>query len=315
MKKTAIAIGITGLALVLAGCAAPGSSSAPDGGSTGSTATGGSTALPKAPGSLTIGSADFPESDIIAHILADAMTAKGVKVTVHSSIGERPAYMSALQDGSIDAIPEYTGAIYAYLHPSATALSPADTYTQLQKVVAAKGFTVTDYAPAQDTDTVTVTKATAAKYHLTSIGDLKKVAPKMRLGAPAPFQTDAYGVKGMKKVYGVTFGQFVPLSSGGTITATALKNGTVDAANIFSTDPSIEKNGFVTLTDPKHEFPAQNVVPLFRNGVLTQPMKEAADAVAKDLTTADLRDLVSQAADGATSDTVATKWVDQHHLN
>jgi osmoprotectant transport system substrate-binding protein len=313
LNKTVLAALGGAAILMLTGCAAAGSSSAPDKPAANSHSHA-ATTLPTAPDSLTIGSANFPESDILAHVLADAMTAKGAHVTVRSNIGERPAYMSALNDGSIDAIPEYTGAILAYLQPSATAQSPADTYKDLQKVAPSKGLTVTDYAAAQDTDTVTVTKATAAKYHLKTIADLKPIASKLKLGAPAPFQTDAYGVKGMKKVYGVTFGQFVPLSSGGSITETALKNGTVDAANIFSTDPAIERNGFVVLEDPKHEFPAQNVVPLFRDGALTKPMQAAANAVAKKLTTADLRDLVSQVASGATSDSVAQQWVDQKHL-
>jgi len=315
MKKTLAAVAAAGLVLALAACAAPGSSGKPDRGSGGTTSgTSSDAKLPSKPGSLTIASANFPESDILAHIFADAMTAKGVKVTVRSGVGERPAYMSALKDGSIDAIPEYTGAILLYLDESQKAQGSDQTYAALQKVAAQNDLVVTDFAQAQDADTVTVTKETADKYHLKTIADLKDVAPKLRLGAPAPFQTDAYGVRGMKRVYGVEFGQFVPLSSSGSITATALKNGTVDAANIFSTDPSIEKNGFVVLQDPKNEFPAQNVVPLFRKGVLTQPMKSAVDAASAKLTTDVLRTLVSEAADGSTSEAVAAKWVKENGL-
>jgi osmoprotectant transport system substrate-binding protein len=314
MKKTLAAIAATGLVLTLAACAAPGSSGKPDSGNgTGTSATTPSS-LSSKPGSLTIASANFPESDILAHALADAMEAKGVTVTVRSGVGERPAYMSALKDGSIDAIPEYSGAILLYLDESQKAHGSQETYAALQKVAAKNNLTVTNYAQAQDADTVTVTKETAEKYHLKTIADLKNVAPKLRLGAPAPFQTDAYGVRGMKRVYGVEFGQFVPLSSSGSITATALATGTVDAANIFSTDPSIEKNGFVVLQDPKNEFPAQNVVPLFRQGALTKPMKAAADAVTAKLTTKVLRQLVSEAADGATSEAVAAKWVKANGL-
>lgn len=313
MKRTAFFAVAATAALLLTGCAAAGSSS-DSGPAAQNTTSGAAKALSDKLGSLTIGSANFPESDILAHILADAMQAKGVQVQVHSGIGERPAYMSALQDGSIDAIPEYTGAILAYLQPSATAQSAGKTFTELRSVASAKGYAVSSYAPAEDTDTVTVTAATAKKYHLKTIADLKDVAPKLRLGAPAPFQTDAYGVKGMKKVYGVQFGSFVPLASSGSITETALKNGAVDAANIFSTDPAIERNGFVVLQDPKHEFPAQNVVPFFRAGVLTKPMQAAATSVTKRLTTNDLRDLVTKVADGATSDQVAQSWVASKHL-
>lgn len=316
-KKSFAAVAAAGLVLTLVSCAAPGSSaeSDTDGDSAAGPATSTSESLPSEPGSLTMASANFPESDILAHVFADAMEAEGVEVTVRSGIGERPAYMSALKDGSIDAIPEYAGAILLYLDEEQEVQGPEETYAALQKVVVENDLVVGDYSQAQDSDTVTVTRETAEKYDLTTIADLKDVAPKLRLGAPAPFQTDAYGVRGMKRVYGVEFGEFVPLSAGGSITATALKNGTVDAADIFSTDPSIEKYDFVVLEDPKNEFPSQNVVPLFREGVLTAPMKTAADAVTAKLTTDALRQMVAEAADGATSEAVAAKWVKANGLD
>ncbi|WP_406191789.1 hypothetical protein OG331_47555 [Streptomyces sp. NBC_01017] len=44
-------------------------------------------------------------------------------------------------------------------------------------------------------------------------------------------------------------------------------NGTVDAADIVSTDPAGSRFGLVPLEDPKHIFAAQNVVPVFRQDV------------------------------------------------
>jgi len=58
---------------------------------------------------------------------------KGVKVSKHLNIGERPIYMKALNDGSIDFIPEYSGSILSYLDASATAKTPTDVYSALQK--------------------------------------------------------------------------------------------------------------------------------------------------------------------------------------
>jgi osmoprotectant transport system substrate-binding protein len=314
IKKTLPAVTAIAIAIALAGCATAGSSSEPNHPASSATPTGASVELPAEPGSVTIGSADFPENDILAHIFADAMTAKGVNVTVHSNVGERPAYLAALNDGSIGAIPEYSGSILSYLDTTATEKAPDEVYSALQSVAAQKGFTVTNQAQAEDADTITVTKETAAKYHLKSISDLKDVASTLRLGAPAPFQTVPYGISGLKSVYGVQFSEFVPLAPSGSITQTALANGTVDAADIFTTDPAIERNGFVVLDDPDSLFSAQNVVPLFRQDVLTQPMADACNAVAAVLTTADLRDLVSQVADGASSETVAAKWITDHNL-
>jgi osmoprotectant transport system substrate-binding protein len=116
---------------------------------------------------------------------------------------------------------------------------------------------------------------------------------------PEPLLTLHYGVPALKRVYGVAFQRFVPLPAVGTVPQAALRDGTIGAADIFSTDPSITKYGFVPLTDTKHFFAAQNVVPLFKRNVLTQPMAQACNAAAARLTTASLRNLVGEVADGA----------------
>lgn len=317
MKRIYLSTVAAAAALTLAACGSSGSSSKtssnnpvpPAGGSSPA-----STALPSAPGSVTIGSADFPENELLADIYGDAMAAKGVSVKKKLNIGERSVYITALKDGSIGAVPEYTGSILYYLNTSATQKTPDDVYAALQQQAAANGFAVTNFAPAQDSDTITVTKATANKYHLTSIADLKNVAGQLTLGAPAQFRTRADGVPALKSVYGVQFGNFTVTEAGGTVTVNALKNGSIDAADIFSTDPSIVQNGFVSLTDPKSMFAAQNIVPLFKQDVLTQPMKDACDAVSAKLDTATLGKLVAKVAGGQDADTVAKAWLSQEGL-
>lgn len=271
---------------------------------------------PSEPGSIIVGSADFTENVLLADIYADAMSAKGVHVTKHLNIGERPIYMKALQDGSIGFIPEYSGSVLPYLDPSATAKTPSAVYAALQSVAASKGLVALNYAAAQDSDTITVTAQTAKKYHLTSIGDLAPVAGKMTLGAPAQFRTRPDGIPALKKVYGVTFGRFTPLAAGTAITVTALKNGTIQAGDIFSTDSSIKANNFVSLTDPKSMFAAQNIVPLVAKAKLTEPMVEACNAVSAKLDTSTLATLVAKAsAQGADVDQVARTWLSGQGLS
>jgi osmoprotectant transport system substrate-binding protein len=178
----------------------------------------------------------------------------------------------------------------------------------LKTAAAAQGLLPLTYAAAQDSDSITVTQQTADKYHLKSIADLKSVAGQLTFGAPAQFKTRADGIPALKSVYGVTFGTFTPLKAGGTITVTALKNGSIDAGDIFTTDPSIAKNKFVALTDPQSMFAAQNVVPLANEKKLTQPMIDACNAVSAKLDTATLAALVAKVAN-ADADTVAKQWL------
>jgi osmoprotectant transport system substrate-binding protein len=322
MKRTLVLLAaLLGLVMTLAACGSSGSSSTKttSAGSSSSPAASTSAAAgdaaaptssatyPAGTGSITIGSADFPENELLADIYGDAMSAKGVKVSKKLNIGERAAYIAALKDGSIDFVPEYSGSILDYLNTSATAKSPQDVYTALEAALSSDQA-VLNASTAQDSDTITVTKATADKYSLKSIGDLKSVASKLTLGAPAGFQTRADGVPALASVYGVTFGTFTPLSAGGTITVTALKNATIDAADIFTTDPSIAANGFISLTDDKNMFAAQQVVPLVNKSKMTQTMANAANAVSAKLDTKTLASLVAQVT-GGNADAVAKTWL------
>jgi osmoprotectant transport system substrate-binding protein len=123
--------------------------------------------------SIKIGSANFQESVLLADIYAEALRAQGANITTRLNIGSRETYVPGLKDGSIDLIPEYSGALLVYFNPKSTAVSSADVYRELQQAVPAP-LTVLGQSSAQDKDAIVVTKATADKYHLVTIADLAK---------------------------------------------------------------------------------------------------------------------------------------------
>ena len=315
MKRTyGLLAALTGLGLALTACGSSGSSgttATPPAGSTSSStapsASGSSSGGGSAAGSITVGSAQFTENVLLADIFADALSAKGVTVKKTLNIGERGVYIKALNDGSIDLVPEYTGSILTYFDPKTTAKKPDDVYKALQAKVPSN-LTVLKYAEAQDSDTITVTQATAAKYNLKSIADLAPVASKLTFGGPAQFKTRADGIPALKSVYGVTFGRFTPLGTTGAVTVNALKNGSISAADIFSTDTSIKANGFVSLADPKAMFAAQNIVPLINKSKVTPTISATLDAVSAKLDTATLLGLLTKVGTGD-PDKVAKSWL------
>jgi glycine betaine/choline ABC-type transport system substrate-binding protein len=123
--------------------------------------------------SLTVGSANFPENVILAEIYAGALTAQGATVQTKLNIGSREKYYPALESGSLDLFPEYTGTILSFISKGTTATSPDDVYAALTKALPAN-LVALDQAQAQDSDAVVVTKETAEKFDLTTIGDLAK---------------------------------------------------------------------------------------------------------------------------------------------
>jgi len=284
MNRTRIALALTAVAAMLA-VASCGSSSDPlaSGGST-STASG---------GTIIVGSANFPENALLAEIYAGALSSKGVKVEKKLNIGSRETYIPALQDGSIDLIPEYTGVLAQYFNKNAKATDANGVYAELKAALPAS-LTVLDKSAAEDKDSVVVTKTTADKYNLKTIADLQPIAKDLILGGPPEWKTRPTGVPGLKKLYNLEFKTFRPLDTGGPLSVQALKNGQVDAVNLFTTDPSIAANGFVILDDPKSLFAAQNVVPLITKSKVTDTISAALNAISAKLDTATLGALVKE---------------------
>lgn len=260
-------------------------------------------------GSVTIGSANFPGNVLLAEIYAAALDADGVSVETTLNIGSRETYIPALEDGSIDVIPEYTGALLTYLDPEATPGSAQEILTALPDVLP-EGTTLLDPAAAEDRDSITVTSETAQANSLTSIGDLAPVASDLTLGAAAEFETRPNGVPGLERVYGVTFGEFRAFDASGNLTVQSLINGQVDAANIYTSDPAIAANDLVVLEDPDNLFPAQQILPLITEDAATEDVTSTLNEVSAALTQDQLQELMGMVlTDGDDPAQVAQDWV------
>jgi osmoprotectant transport system substrate-binding protein len=284
-------------ALTLAGCG----SSDPLGGAT--------SAAPAPTDTIAIGSANFPESTLLAEIYASALDAKGVKVTKKLNIGSRETYYAGLQDGSIDLIPEYTGVLLLHVDKKATATAADEVYAALLKALPAN-LTVLDKSTAENKDAVVVTKETADKLGVKSIADLAGKGPVV-FGGPPEFQKRADGIPGLQSSYGLAVSEYKALDVGGPLTVDALKSGAVQAADLFTTDPAITANNFVVLDDPKSNFAAQNVVPLINKAKASDKVKQVLNAIAAKLTTQTLIDLNAKlnAPDKPDASKVAKDWL------
>ena len=268
---------------------------------------------------ITIGSANFPENQLLAEMYAQALEAKDVKVTRKFNIGARELYLKALKDGSIDMIPEYNGAFLAALSKGGTPPAGVSTTEQvnsaLEKVLPS-GLEILKSSPAEDKDTLTVTAATAKKYNLKSIDDLKPVANKLTLGAGPEFKTRYQGIVGLQKVYGLTFKSFKALDPGGPLTKAALKKGQIQVANIFSTDSTITTDDLVVLDDTKNLFLAQNVTPVLTKSKVKGDVESTVDAVSAALTTEDLTKYLAEVAvDKKSYKSVAGEFLSANNLD
>jgi osmoprotectant transport system substrate-binding protein len=282
MKRTTSAVALVAASIL--GLTACGGGDDPLAGDTGSeSASGGG-------GAIVVGGADFSESTLLAEIYAGALQAQGIDASTKLNIGSREVYLRALQDDSVQVFPEYTGALALFYDDSYDGTDADEVYAHVQEVIP-DDLTVLEKSAAEDNDSLNVTQETADEYSLTTIEDLQSVAGDLTLAAPPEFKERPQGIPGLEEEYGVTFGSFRPLS--GQAIVQALANGQAEVANIFSTDPSIAENGFVTLEDTKKLFGSQNIVPLVRADRADE-VKDALNAVSAVLTTEAIADMLKQ---------------------
>jgi osmoprotectant transport system substrate-binding protein len=245
-------------------------------------------------GTVVIGSANFPENELLAEIYSLALKAKGVKVTDKFNIGSREVYYPEIKKGAVSIIPEYNGTLLTVIvNKNSTAASTTDVNAALTAGLPST-LEILSSSSAQDSDSVTVSPAFAAAHHLTSsssIADLAPYASSMVFGGPPEFPTRSDGIPGLKTNYGLTFKSFSPLDESGPITIKALQDGTVQAADVFTTTPQIATDHFITLQDPKFNFAAQNVTPLVYKPAMTSTITDTLNAISAKLTTAGLLQL------------------------
>jgi osmoprotectant transport system substrate-binding protein len=215
---------------------------------------------------VTIGTKNFPEQFILGQLYKQALQAKGFTVKYKENIGSTELIQTSLTSGKINMYPEYTCVIVQdVFHHASSAKTAKGTYLLAKRLEAAKGFTLLKPTPFFDTDVVAVTNATAKKYGLKSIGDLKK-APAFKFGGFPECKTRNTCFVGYTKRYGIKNATFTPLA--GISAYAALDGGQVLAADVFSTDPPLGKGSkYTVLADPKHVTGFQNVAPIVSTSV------------------------------------------------
>jgi osmoprotectant transport system substrate-binding protein len=269
-----------------------------------------------AKGTITVGGANFPESGLIGELYAQALEAKGLKVTRKFNIGAREIYYDQVVKGGIGVMPEYNGALLTTSVDKTSTASSTDEVNAALKAKLPSSVEILNSAQAEDKDSVTVNPQTASKYHLKSIADLKPVANQLTIGGPSEFKTRQQGLVGLKKVYGLDFKKFQPFDAGAQATLVKLlTDDKIQAADLFTTDPTIVQKKLVVLEDPQHVFSAQNVTPLVNKSAVNAQAAAALNGVSAKLTTQDLLDMMKRIAiDKDDQEKVSQDWLTKNGL-
>ncbi len=213
--------------------------------------------------SLTIGSKNFPEQEILGEIYAQALSAAGYKVKSDLNLGSETVAHQAVKNGTVSGYPEYASTAltsFFALEPEEVPSDATEAWEKANEEFEKEGLVAFEPTPFASANAVGTLKKTAETYGLENVSDLEGVSEKLTLYGSPECRQRIDCLAGLEKLYGLRFKSFHPVDIG--LRYTVLEKGQADLSILFTTDPqlSAEKDKFVILEDDKHVFPAGNVI-------------------------------------------------------
>lgn len=273
LKARSLALLAAVLMLTLAAC-----------GNSGSTGSNGGTSTPtKVP--ITVGSKLDPEAQLLGEMYILLLQKAGYTVNSKLALGQTPTVFAALQSGAIDLYPEFTATGLNLLHEQSSFDPMKDYQTVKSGFEQQYHITWLDYAPLNDGYALCTSQARSQALGVTTLSQLAPKVPQLTLATQSDgitffddlkttynFQTNSF--KAVKKVdYSIGFA--------------AVKSGSADVTECYTTDGSVTSQNFIFLQDDKHGFPEFHPAPIVRDTILQSDpgIKDALNPLAPDLTT------------------------------
>jgi osmoprotectant transport system permease protein len=257
---------------------------------------------------LQVGSKRFTESYILGEILTQTARGAGATETVHQrGLGNTAILLNALETGSIDIYPEYTGTIAREILKLDSVPPLADLNAELAK----RGLALAVPLGFNNSYALAVRTADARAKSIARISDLKQ-HPELRLGLSQEFLGRADGWPGLARAYGFAIAPPKGIDHG--LAYEAIANGQVDVIDIYSTDAKLDKYQLTVVADDAGFFPRYDAVLLYRADLPARfPQAWAAlTRLEKRIDDATMRHLNARAElDGIDFAQVAADWLAQ----
>ncbi|CDQ39897.1 MULTISPECIES: ABC transporter permease/substrate-binding protein [Virgibacillus] len=216
-----------------------------------------------------------------------------LNVKLEPGLGKTAFVFDALQQGSIDIFPEFTGtAIVTHLEEQAESNEASEVYTQAKKGMDDQ-YDMAYLKPMafNNTYAVATTKDLADQYQLKTIGDLKQIEDQITAGFTLEFKDRYDGYVGMQDVYQLDIANVRTMDPG--LRQDALTTGDVDIIDAYATDSYMVELDLVSLDDPENLFPPYQGAPLMRNETLEKypELEEILNQLAGKITDNEMRQM------------------------
>ena len=269
---------------------------------------------------LTIGSAGFWESAVVAEIYAQALEDAGFTVERSLELGARDVTHPALVDGQIDLMPEYIGGYLAVTYGGEPTPDIEASLAALREQLEADGLVALEPTPGTDADGFAVRQETADDLGLTTMSDLAEVADELRWGVAQECGENPNCGPGLERVYGIDYDglDVETLTACSTAIAEALNADNIDVAQVCTTQPEIAGFNLVLLEDDQGLAPAQNIVPVIRQEIVDEAgetLESTLNGVSELLTTEELTNLgAAIILNGESYEDAASQWLEDNGL-
>jgi osmoprotectant transport system substrate-binding protein len=265
---------------------------------------------------ITLGTQDFPEARLLGELWRQALAVNGYTVDLRKRIGPTEDLDKAVRAGEIDGHPAYTGTSLSIVFgEEVSGLDAKRTYDQVKALYASRGQAVSQMTKFENVDAIATTNLFAQREQLREIADLRRL-DRFKLGARPEFEGLYLGLEGLQQVYGLTNATFSPVTLGAQYTA--LDEGDVDAANVFTTDPQLQGGDYAVLEDPERLFGSQNAVMVVDAEKLERigaaRFMRVVDEVNNRLTTGAIVDMNQAVTEGQDDGEVAARFLRQAGL-
>ena len=268
--------------LILSACGSSGSSSNSSG----------TTTPTKVP--ITVGSKLDTEAQLLGEMYVLLLQKAGYTVNSKLALGQTPVVFDALKSGAIDLYPEFTGTGLNILGVKSAYNPDKDYQTVKNGFEQQYDITWLDQAPLNDGYALCTSKAESQKLGVTTLSQLAPKVPQLTLA------TQSDGVTffdNLESIYGFKTASFKSVKKVDyAIGFQAVKSGSADVTECYTTDGSVITQGFIFLDDDKHGFTEFHPAPIVRDSILQSDpgIAAALNPLAPDLTTQVSIDLQAQ---------------------
>jgi osmoprotectant transport system substrate-binding protein len=259
---------------------------------------------------IVVASFNFPESQIVSEIYAQALEEAGYPVEREMNLGARELVFPELQGGNLDLLPEYLGsAIVVGFEEDAPEDVDSGVET-LSELFADDDISVLEPAPAESANVFVTTTEFAEENGLSAVSDLAGVGDITFSGPPECQERETcYG--GLQDIYGLDNVDFEAIQET-SARVQALEAGQNELTLLFSTDAVLGLADLEVLDDDEDIVPPENITPILRDEIIDaygDDLVTLLDGISALITTDVLIELNIEESEGVAPSDVAADWL------